>query len=100
MNVCWRFMKTCGGKFIWICKLAGGIALLVKASSNMPNSFAKKWNVGDCSLHRSIGSVDHRTKMTGDESRELEIGARVCWGADKNDQGTVIGTVWNEIIID
>jgi hypothetical protein len=54
----------------------------------MPNSFAKKWNVGDCSLRRSIGSVDHRNKMTGDESRELEIGDRVCWGADKNDQGS------------
>jgi hypothetical protein len=26
--------------------------------------------------------------MTGDESRELEIGDRVFWGADKNDQGT------------
>ena len=38
--------------------------------------------------------------MTGDESQELEIGDRVCWGADKNDQGTVIGTAWNEIIID
>jgi hypothetical protein len=59
-----------------------------------------KWNVGDCSLRRSIGTVDHRTKMTGDESRELEIGDRVCWGTKKNDQGTVIGTVWNEIIID
>src|SRR5207248_11658359 len=66
----------------------------------MPNGFAKKWSVGDCSLRRSIGSVDHRTKMTGDESRELEIGNRVYWGADKNDQSTVIGTVWNEIIID
>src|SRR5258705_7299018 len=66
----------------------------------MPNSFAKKWNAGDCSSRRSIGSVEHRTKMTGDESRELEIGDRVCWGADRNNQGTVIGTVWNEIIID
>ena len=36
--------------------------------------------------------------MTGDESRELEIGDRVCWGADKNDQGTVIGTACSEII--
>jgi hypothetical protein len=24
----------------------------------------------------------------------------VCWSADKKDQGTVIGTVWNEIIIE
>src|SRR4051812_27483012 len=55
---------------------------------DIASSFAKKGNVGDCSLRQSIGSVDHRTKMTGDDSRELEIGDRVCWGSDKNDQGT------------
>jgi len=27
--------------------------------------------------------------MTGDQSRGLRVGARVCWGEDKNDRGTV-----------
>ena len=27
--------------------------------------------------------------MTGDQSRQLKVGDRVCWNADKNDKGTV-----------
>jgi len=27
--------------------------------------------------------------MTGDQSRGLSVGARVCWGEDKNDRGTI-----------
>ncbi len=27
--------------------------------------------------------------MTGDQSRRLSVGARVCWGEDKNDRGTI-----------
>jgi len=30
--------------------------------------------------------------MTGDQSRELKVGDRVCWNADKKDQGTITET--------
>jgi len=35
--------------------------------------------------------------MTGDESRTLRVGDRVCWGARTTDLGTVIGTSWSEV---
>jgi hypothetical protein len=38
--------------------------------------------------------------VTGDQSRTLGIGERVCWRATTTDQGTVIGTTWSEVIID
>jgi hypothetical protein len=38
--------------------------------------------------------------MTGDQSRSLAVGDRVCWGATTTDVGTVIGTAWSEVIID
>jgi hypothetical protein len=38
--------------------------------------------------------------MTGDQSRQLKIGDRVCWGATITDLGTVIGTTWNSVIIE
>ena len=34
--------------------------------------------------------------MTGDQSRLLKVGDRVCWGATTSDLGTVIGTSWSE----
>jgi hypothetical protein len=37
--------------------------------------------------------------MTGDESRTLRVGDRVCWGATTTDLGTVIRTSWSEVII-
>jgi hypothetical protein len=37
--------------------------------------------------------------MTGDQSRLLKVGDRVCWGATTSDLGTVVGTSWSEIII-
>ncbi len=38
--------------------------------------------------------------MTGAESRELPIGARVCWDEDKNDQGTVTARDWGGVNIE
>ena len=32
--------------------------------------------------------------MTGAQSRSLRVGDRVCWGEDKNDQGTVTEKNW------
>jgi hypothetical protein len=32
--------------------------------------------------------------MTGDESRRIKVGDRVCWDADKNDQGTITEKNW------
>jgi hypothetical protein len=39
-------------------------------------------------------------KMTGDQSRLLKVGDRVCWNIDENDQGTVVGTSWSGVTID
>jgi hypothetical protein len=35
--------------------------------------------------------------MTGSQSRLLNVGARVCWRNDKNDQGTVTETDWSGV---
>jgi hypothetical protein len=37
--------------------------------------------------------------MTGEQSRLLKVGDRVCWGAKTTDLGTVIGTTWSGITI-
>ena len=37
--------------------------------------------------------------MTGDESRKLKVGDRVCWNGDKNDQGAVSETNWAGVTI-
>jgi hypothetical protein len=39
-------------------------------------------------------------KMTGDKSRLLKIGDRVCWGATTTDLGTIAGTAWSGLTID
>jgi len=38
--------------------------------------------------------------MTGDQSRLLKVGNRVCWQASATDLGTVAGTAWNGVTID
>jgi hypothetical protein len=35
--------------------------------------------------------------MTGDESRRLHVGARVCWRDNKEDQGTVTEKNWSGV---
>jgi hypothetical protein len=37
--------------------------------------------------------------MTGDQSRLLKVGDRVCWGVATTDLGTVIGKSWSEVTI-
>jgi hypothetical protein len=37
--------------------------------------------------------------MTGDESRQLEVGDRVQWGAVLTDFGTVVGAAWSGVTI-
>jgi len=37
--------------------------------------------------------------MTGDQSRHLKVGDRVCWGTTTTNQGTVIATSWSEVTI-
>ncbi len=39
------------------------------------------------------------TKMTGDQSRQLKLGDRVCWKADKNDQGTITEKNWAGVTV-
>jgi hypothetical protein len=38
--------------------------------------------------------------MTGEQSRTLGVGERVCWGAKTTDLGTVAETTWNGVTID
>jgi hypothetical protein len=38
--------------------------------------------------------------MTGDQSRLLKVGDRVCWGVTTTDLGTVVGTAWSGVTID
>jgi hypothetical protein len=38
-------------------------------------------------------------KMTGEQSRGLKVGDRVCWGVTITDLGTVVGTSWSEVAI-
>jgi hypothetical protein len=38
--------------------------------------------------------------MNGDESRQLHVGDRVCWGTTTTDLGTVVGTSWSGVTID
>jgi len=45
---------------------------------------------------RSATLVD---SMTGDQSRYLSVGDRVCWNADKNDQGTVTEKNWAGVTV-
>jgi hypothetical protein len=37
--------------------------------------------------------------MTGAQSRTLSVGDRVCWKADKNDQGTVTEKNWAGVTV-
>ena len=39
-------------------------------------------------------------RMTGEESRKLMVGARVCWANSLTDCGTVVGTSWHGVTID
>ena len=40
-----------------------------------------------------------REQMTGEQSRQLQVGDRVRWGQDKNDQGTVSEKSWSGVIL-
>jgi hypothetical protein len=37
--------------------------------------------------------------VTGDQSRLLKVGSRVCWGATTTDLGTIAGTAWSGVTI-
>ena len=37
--------------------------------------------------------------MTGSQSRLLNVGSRVCWRDDNNDQATVTETNWSGVIL-
>ena len=38
--------------------------------------------------------------MTGDQSRSLKVGDRVCWKASATDLGTVVGAAWSGVTVD
>src|SRR5216683_8210184 len=46
-----------------------------------------------------VARVTLGTKMTGDQSRLLKVGDRVCWNADKNDQGTITEKNWAGVTV-
>jgi hypothetical protein len=37
--------------------------------------------------------------MTGDQSRGLSVGTRVCWGDDMNDRGTITERNWSGVTL-
>jgi hypothetical protein len=37
--------------------------------------------------------------MTGEQSRLLKVGDRICWAATTSDLGMVVGTSWSEVTI-
>ena len=37
--------------------------------------------------------------MTGDQSRLLKVGDRVCWKNSTTDVGTVIATTWSDVTV-
>jgi hypothetical protein len=37
--------------------------------------------------------------MTGDQSRTLKVGDRVCWDDNASDLGTVVGIAWSGVTI-
>jgi hypothetical protein len=37
--------------------------------------------------------------MTGDQSRGLSVGTRVCWGEDTNDRGTITARSWSGVTL-
>jgi hypothetical protein len=38
--------------------------------------------------------------MTGEQSRLLKVGDRVCWKRSTTDLGAVVGTAWSGVTID
>ena len=48
-------------------------------------------NLTDCYKDKAV---------TGDQSRTLKVGDRVCWQVSTTDCGTVVGTAWNGVTID
>jgi len=45
-------------------------------------------------------SFNDCSAMTGDQSRLLKVGDRVCWDNSLTDRGTVVGTAWSGVTID
>ena len=39
-------------------------------------------------------------EMTGEQSRLLKVGDRICWEKSATDLGTVVGTAWSGVTID
>jgi hypothetical protein len=40
------------------------------------------------------------SKLTGDQSRLLQVGDCVCWEGSATDLGTVVGASWSGVTID
>jgi hypothetical protein len=51
-------------------------------------------------IHNAASADSRLRQMTGDQSRLLKVGDRVCWGVTTTDLGTVVGTAWSGVTID
>ena len=51
-------------------------------------------------IHNAASADSRLRPMTGDQSRLLKVGDRVCWGVTTTDLGTVVGTAWSGVTID
>jgi hypothetical protein len=55
--------------------------------------------IGNCGCSPRPASRLRVLAMTGDQSRVLKVGDRVCWNHSTTDLGTVIETIWNGVTI-
>jgi hypothetical protein len=68
----------------------------------MPNGPERTTRTRDEAVHLASVSADasHSSgRMTGDQSRGLKVGDRVCWNADNNDQGTITEKNWAGVTV-
>jgi hypothetical protein len=70
-----------------------GVEFSAKGGKGVPSKFFEPQRYG------SSRFVECEA-MTGDQSRNLKVGDRVCWGVTTTDLGTVVGTSWNGVTID
>jgi len=53
-----------------------------------------------CAGFEAVVLLLRSLSLTGDQSRKLKVGDRVCWEHSATDLGTVVGGSWSGVTID
>jgi hypothetical protein len=53
-----------------------------------------------CAGFEAVVLLLRSLSLTGDQSRKLKVGDRVCWEHSATDLGTVVGVSWSGVTID